>query len=166
MLTVKNNSNVILTNLQISEFVLKAFSEIKSNPDINALIHFHFVNKFLLMAHAPGDTRTLGNIVANHDLLSLDVMLKKYEEYLRDVLKVEPSIKSHANVLQKILGYYKKELTKEEKSKLFKALSDYRLGMLSLNDVLLSLEEITGQFQKTYLVRQTYFLLYARVAKP
>jgi uncharacterized protein YbgA (DUF1722 family) len=42
---------------------------------------------------------------------------------------------------------------------------EYKKGTNALNDVLLLLEEMTRKFQKTYLVRQTYFLLYAKVAE-
>jgi uncharacterized protein YbgA (DUF1722 family) len=159
------NSDVLLTNSQISEFVLKEFSEIKSSLDIVALVHFHSINKFLLMAHNYAHTTILGNIVANHELFPASVVFEKYEQHLVSVLKIEPSVKSHVNVLQKIFGYFKKELTKEEKAAILQMLSDYRHGTGTLNDILLSLEELTRKFQKTYLVRQTYFLLYARVSK-
>lgn len=159
------NSDVLLTDSQISEFVLNGFSEIKSGLDIATLIHFHSINKFLLMAHNHAYTTILGNIVANHDHFPDSVVYEKYEQNLASVLKFEPSIKSHVNVLQKILGYFKKELTKEEKATILEMLSRYQKETETLNDILLSLEELTRKFQKTYLVRQTYFLLYARVSK-
>lgn len=157
------NSDILLSNSQISEFVLKGFSKIKSGLDIAELVHFHSINKFLLMAHNHAHTTMLGNIVANHDHFPSGMVFEKYEQHLVYVLKIEPSIKSHVNVLQKILGYFKKELTKEEKITILEMLDDYRNGAGTLNEVLLSLEELTRKFQKTYLVRQTYFLLYARV---
>lgn len=152
-----------LTYQQISGFVRKSFAEIKNNADINAIMHFHSINKFLLMAHNPSHVRILGNLIANHENLPLSTILERYEEYLETVLKNEPTIKSHANVLQKIFGYFKNDLTKEEKSKILKMISDYRTGKETLNDVLLLLEDFTERFQKTYLVRQTYFLLYAKM---
>jgi uncharacterized protein YbgA (DUF1722 family) len=164
-MTGQNAPDVLLTNSQISEFILKGFLEIKSSSNINNLVHFHSINKFLLMAHDADGTRMLGNIIANHSLLSSDLVFVNYEKYLNSVLKIEPTVKSHVNVMQKIFGYFKKELTKEEKSKILELLSNYRNGTETLNDVLLLLEELTRKFQKTYLVRQTYFLLYAKVPK-
>ena len=161
----KTNSDDLLTRRQISEFVRKNFAEIKNNADINTMIHFHSINKFLLMAHDSNHVRILGNLVANHENLPISVILEKYEKYLEAVLKNEPTIKSHTNVLQKIFGYFKMDLSKEEKSEILKIISDYRIDNKSLNDVLLLLEELTEKFQKTYLVRQTYFLLYAKVPK-
>lgn len=159
----KNRSGESLTHQQISGFVRKGFAEIKNNTDINAIIHFHSINKFLLMAHSPSHVRILGNLIANHENLPLSTILERYEGYLETVLKNEPTIKSHTNVLQKIFGYFKNDLTKEEKSKIIKMMSDYRTGKETLNDVLLLLEDLTERFQKMYLVRQTYFLLYVKM---
>jgi uncharacterized protein YbgA (DUF1722 family) len=159
----KINPNESLTHQQISGFVRKSFAEIKNNTDINAIMHFHSINKFLLMVHGSSHVRILGNLIANHENLPLSTILERYEKYLETVLKNEPTIKSHTNVLQKIFGYFKKDLTKEEKSKILKMISDYGTGKETLNDVLLLLEDLTEKFQKTYLVRQTYFLLYAKI---
>jgi uncharacterized protein YbgA (DUF1722 family) len=165
MMSAPKNPDVLLTSLQISEFVRKGFSEIKSAPDIDELVRFHSINKFLLMAHNYNSTRILGNIVANHEHLALGEVFEKYGLQLGQTLKSEPSVKSHANVLQKILGYFKKELTPEEKTEILSMIFEYKKGTIALNDVLLLLEEMTRKFQKTYLVRQTYFLLYAKVAE-
>ncbi|MBM3905626.1 MAG: DUF1722 domain-containing protein [Thaumarchaeota archaeon] len=155
-----------LNHKQICEFIRNSFREIKDATNINAIIHFHSVNKFLLMAHNPNYARILGNIIANHDDLPLSIVLEKYGETLEIALKNEPTTKSHSNVLQKISGYFKKDMTMEEKLILRKIIEDYRLGKTSLNNVLLLLDDLTRRFQKTYLVRQTYFLLYVTVSNP
>ena len=165
METSKISNCEFLTHHQISEFVKKSFTEIKDKKDINDLIHFHSINKFLLMAHHPNYVKILGNIIANHEKISESLVFDKYEEQLNLALRINPSQKSHVNVLQKILGYFKKDLSSEEKSKILVILTDYRTGKVTLNDVLLLLEDLTRKFQKTYLIRQTYFLLYAKVTK-
>jgi len=152
----------ILTDSEIAEFVKKGFNEVRSSAD---LVHFHSINKFLLMAYNPDHTRLLGNIVANHDGLSLGMVLEKYDRRLSVILQSKPTVKLHTNVLQKIFGYFKKDLTSEEKSEILTVLSEYRQGEQTLNDVLVLLEKLTRKFQKTYLVRQTYFLLYSKVSK-
>lgn len=155
-----------LTHKQICEFVRNNFREIKDDKNINAIIHFHSINKFLLMAHNPNYARILGNIIANHEDLPLSTILERYGETLEIVLKNEPTTRSHANVLQKISGYFKKDLSTEEKSTLLKMIENFRLGKASLSSLLLFLDDLTRRFQKTYLVRQTYFLLYASVSNP
>jgi uncharacterized protein YbgA (DUF1722 family) len=163
--STKINREDILSHKQICDFVRNNFREIKDTMSINAIIHFHSINKFLLMVHNPNHARILGNIIANHEDLPLSAVLEKYGEILELALKNEPTTKSHANVLQKIFGYFKKDMALEEKSKLLKMIEDYRLGKVSLNSVLLVLDNLTRRFQKTYLVRQTYFLLYVTMQK-
>lgn len=165
-MSTKINSGDMLSHKQICEFIRNNFREVKDTTNINAIIHFHSINKFLLMAHNPNHTRILGNIIANHDDLPLSTILEKYGETLEITLKNEPTRKSHVNVLQKISGYFKKDMASEEKLKVLKMIVDYRLGKVSLNSVLLLLDDLTRRFQKTYLVRQTYFLLYATVQNP
>ena len=84
----KTNSDDLLTRRQISEFVRKNFAEIKNNADINTMIHFHSINKFLLMAHDSNHVRILGNLVANHESLPISVILEKYEKYCK-ILEME-----------------------------------------------------------------------------
>jgi len=158
--------SIELTHKQIVEFVRNNFREIKDAANTNTLIHFHSINKFLLMAHNPNYAKILGNIIANHDDLPLSVVLEKYGENLEIALKNEPTTKSHANVLQKIYGYFKKDMTVEEKSKILKMIEGYRLGQVSLNNMLLLFDDLTRRFEKTYLVRQTYFLLYVTIPNP
>ena len=157
-----DSAGKILTDSEIAEFVKKGFNEVHSSAD---LVHFHSINKFLLMAYNLDHTRLLGNIVANHDGLSLGMVLEKYDRHLSVILQSKPTVKLHTNVLQKIFGYFKKDLTSEEKSEILTILSEYRQGEQTLNDVLVLLEKLTRKFQKTYLVRQTYFLLYSKVSK-
>jgi uncharacterized protein YbgA (DUF1722 family) len=164
-MSTKTNS-VDLTHKQICEFVRNNFREIKDATNINTLIHFHSINKFLLMAHNPNYAKILGNIIANHDEFPLSVVLEKYGENLEITLKNEPTTKSHINVLQKIYGYFKKDIALEEKSKILKMIEDYRSGKVSLNNVLLLFDDLTRRFEKTYLVRQTYFLLYVTIPNP
>jgi uncharacterized protein YbgA (DUF1722 family) len=118
------------------------------------------------MAHNPNYAKILGNIIANHDEFPLSVVLEKYGENLEITLKNEPTTKSHINVLQKIYGYFKKDIALEEKSKILKMIEDYRSGKVSLNSVLLLFDDLTRRFEKTYLVRQTYFLLYVTIPNP
>ncbi|MEM4391490.1 MAG: YbgA family protein [Candidatus Nitrosotenuis sp.] len=115
------------------------------------------------MVHSPRLTNQLGRLVANDKCLPVHIILEKYEEYLEEMLKMEPTPKSHANVLQKISGFFGNDLLAEQKLRMRDAISNYRLGLVDLESTLLILEVITRKFQKTYLVRQTYFLLYCRV---
>jgi len=152
-----------LTHHEITDFVIRNFEDVKNSRNINELIKFHSINKFLLMSHDPLYTRQLGFLVANQKKSSLPFLLENYGEAPKLILGKEPTTRRHTNVIQKIFGYFKKDLTSAEKSSILKMISDYGLGQASLESVLSYLEEMTRRFQKTYLIRQTYFLLYSKV---
>lgn len=153
----------MLTHDDILNFVMKNFSEVKNAGNIGDLVHFHSINKFLLMAHSYYDVNVLGHLVSNHDNLSSCDILIMYEKQLGKTLSKEPTIESHSNVLEKISGYFKKNLSRDERLSIKKMILNYRNGRQTLGSVLLYLESLTERFQKLYLVRQTYFLLYAQV---
>ncbi|NDB46818.1 MAG: DUF1722 domain-containing protein [Nitrososphaeria archaeon] len=162
MIVLSSNTSK-LTHTQISDFVRQQYAEIQNSKDIADLVHFHSINKFLLMAHDQNRMVMLGNLIANHSRLPTSVVFQNYASHLELTLQKEPTIKSHYNVLQKIFGYFKKDLSLNEKTSLLQMMNNYKSGDESLGSVLLALEELTRKFQKTYLVRQTYFLLYVEI---
>ena len=149
-----------LTQHDVAEFVLERFSDVKKSKKSKDLVHFHTINKYLLMACGPKNLNLLGNLVANHEKLEIDVLLSKYEDKLNETMQQFPSKKSHSNTLYHIFGHFSKDLSKEEKKYFLKQIDDYTEGRLGLSDTLISLKEWTSKFDKTYLARQTYFLLY------
>ena len=154
------NTERLLTEEQIRKFVMRNFREARAAATIQELVHFHTVNKFLLMAHSYDDTKVLGRLVANKSNLSLHLLLGMYEKQLESTLRKRPTNMSHSNVLQKIFGYFKKDLLPDEKSTILRMISDYKNGLEPLEHIILSLETLTRRIHKSYLVRQTYFLLY------
>lgn len=159
----KTNADTSLTHDQIHSYVLKNFAEVQNKCDINELIHFHSVNKFLLMAHSQNDVVLLGKLVANKERLPTSIVFENYGIHLEKTLSKEPTIRTHSNVIQKAMGYFRKEISSKERKLALSMLSRYRSGQESLESILLFLDDLTRKSQKTYLVRQTYFLLYVRV---
>lgn len=159
----KAGSDRSLTGDEIKDFTLQSFTKSKESGSIASLVHFHSINKFLLLARSPADVAILGRLVANKDHGGAARVFEDYGAALVKILGKSPTTKTHYNALQKMLGYFKHDLSKREKQSALDMLSNYASGKESLEAALLFLEELTRKFQKTYLVRQTYFLLYARV---
>jgi uncharacterized protein YbgA (DUF1722 family) len=159
----KNDSDTSLSHNEIRDYVIRRFIETKDKGDINELVHFHSVNKFLLLAHSQNDTVLLGRLVANKERLAHSKIFELYGIQLEKTLIKEPTVRTHSNVIQKAIGYFKKDLSLKEKQSALTMLSMYRLGQENLESLLLFLDGLTRKFKKTYLVRQTYFLLYVRV---
>ena len=141
----------------IHEFVLERFEEVNN---MSELVKFHTINKFMMMAHSPNHLNKLGNIVANHDNLEFSKILETYKKELNEALESSPTVKSHYNTLQHITGHFSADFTTSEKGYFLKMLQSFRDGMVELSEVLKILKDSTMKYDKTYLVKQTYFLLF------
>ena len=146
-----------LTLKDIHQFVFERFSEIKDMAD---LVKFHSINKYLLMAHNPNQLNKLGNIVANHEKLDISEILANYQIELEKTFTFRPTVKSHSNTLQHILGHFSPDLTKSEKKYFLGVLENYRKGAVLVGDALEILKECTEKYEKSYLSSQTYFLFF------
>ncbi len=125
------------------------------------LVHFQTINKYLFMAHGPNELKELGNIVANHKELSFSEVKEEYEMVLRKIVKKSPTIKSHSNTLYHISGHFRKLLPPIEKQFIKKSIEDYTSKKITLNQILGTLKFLTSKYDRTYLTKQTYFLLYS-----
>lgn len=152
-----------LSHDDIKNFVLKQFEDAKQEGNINNLIKFHSINKCLLMAHNQMYLNDLGNIIARQDKIPLRSVFERYEIILKKMLEREPTRKTHSNVLMKILGYFKAELSNADKAETLKMIFDYKNDLIEIGILLSRFDELTRRFGKTYLVKQTYFLAYAKV---
>ncbi|HET6517131.1 MAG TPA: YbgA family protein [Nitrosopumilaceae archaeon] len=145
---------------EILDFVLERFKELKLNPSMKNLVHFHTINKFLIMVHSPKHLNVLGNLIANHDQKELDDILENYEKQLKFALEISPTISSNINALSHIFSHFLHELSPDEKSAFLISLNHFCEGKITLSEMLGLLKSWTSKYDKTYLASQTYFLLY------
>ena len=149
-----------LSLADIHQFVYERFFEAKNHNDINELIRFHTVNKYLFMSHSPNHLTKLGNIVANKNKRYIKEIFEEYYFIMRNLLQKNPTHRSHLNTVYHIFGHFSKDLTDEQKNEFLKIIEDLKTDEKSLRKILLKLKEWTVKFDKRYLIRQTYFLLF------
>ena len=155
------NSIPEITQADIKQYVLERFEEIKENSSMDDIIKFHSRNKYLLMAYNQEKLKILGNIVANHQKKKIRDLILDYENHLKVILEKTPTVKTHINVLMHIFGFFGKYFNKIQKKEFLDLIKEYREGRITLGRILCLIEPITYQINTTYLVSQTYFLLYA-----
>ena len=141
----------------IRDFVFERFNEVKQ---MCYLVKFHSVNKFLIISHSSFQLNKLGNIVANHEKLDFDLVLKSYKEELKQVFKKKPTTMTHYNTLQHILGHFSPDFTGSEKRYFLTVLQNFKNDKANLAEVLQLLRDGTAKYDKSYLSRQTYFLFF------
>ena len=99
---------------------------------IGDLVRFHTAQKFLLLAHSPGDYRELGKLVAAAKTYNRQELRETYEtQFMTGLSKIATPAKN-TNVLQHILGFFKNDLDSEARQELLDHIQDYRRGLVPL----------------------------------
>ncbi|MFC1563640.1 YbgA family protein [candidate division KSB1 bacterium] len=153
-----------LNNPRISEhyltklFVRTKFRQMKDTGKIKDLVAFHSSEKFLLMAYNKKELTLLGRIAANPDKLQFTEVIEDYEGHLSKAFVRAPSFKSMINTFQHALGYFKNNLSSDEKAYFLRMLDNYRLGILPASAIIALLRSWTIRFQTDYLAQQTFFI--------
>ena len=125
-----------------------------------ALVAFHSRYKYLLLAHHPGAYKELGRYLGAMAQWPLEHVAERYGAGLMSALKQRASRKNHANVLQHLQGYFKKQLTPAQKAELHESIDNYRRGILPLLAPMTLLRHYLREYPNDYLQQQVYFSPY------
>ncbi len=140
-----------------SIFTLKKWREIKeNNRTLGHLVDFHTRQKLLLLSHSPNHYKNMGKLVADGKQYSLDDLFTRYETFLLEALKLKTTLKKNINVLLHILGYFKKQLSADEKQEMLEIIGQYRKGNVPLIVPVTLFNHFVRKYQEPYLLKQTY----------
>ncbi|MBS3809791.1 MAG: DUF523 and DUF1722 domain-containing protein [Desulfobacterales bacterium] len=129
---------------------------VSKTPGIGSIVDYHSRNKLLLMAHSPEYLRSMGKLVAGAGQMDRDKFYREYEAQLIAALRLKPTIKKHINVLQHIMGYFKNQLSLDEKQELLEIFDQFRAGYVPLLVPMTLLNHYTRKYDQKYLKQQTY----------
>jgi uncharacterized protein YbgA (DUF1722 family)/uncharacterized protein YbbK (DUF523 family) len=129
---------------------------LQGTPDIRGLVEFHTGYKLMMMAHSPVIYREMGVLVAHGKALKLPELLQRYEELLMKGLAFHATAKKNTNVLMHIMGYFKKELSSDEKKELLENITHYHDQLVPLVVPLTLLKHYVNKYDQTYLKLQVY----------
>lgn len=138
-------------------FTIASFKRLKKQGLLCDLVEFHAQNKYLFMAYHPTLLKKLGNIVGNHDKNPLQVIFDEYESELYNLFAKLPKYTSNMNVCQHLFGYFKKDLSGNEKHFFIEMLDKYKKKKVPLSSVTSLLKSWAIRFENEYLLKQTYF---------
>jgi uncharacterized protein YbgA (DUF1722 family)/uncharacterized protein YbbK (DUF523 family) len=120
------------------------------------LVSFHTHHKFVLMAHCPVTFRELGRLVADAKNIPRGELRQTYEDQFMYALKRIATRKKNTNVLQHMLGFFKKHLDPPARQELSTHIDDYRLGMVPLVVPLTLIRHYVRLMDLPYLKDQVY----------
>lgn len=139
-------------------FVAKRWRDLtEGRKKVGNLIEFHARHKLLVMAHSPKHASALGKLLANSKQLPVDELYSQYHEMLVQALKLKATVKKHTNVLQHLMGYFKKHLSSDEKQELLEIFEHYYQEHLPLIVPVTLIGHYVRKYDQPYL-REQYYL--------
>jgi len=120
------------------------------------LVAFHAAHKLLLMAHSPAILQEMGRLVARSKDLPFSDLRARYEELLLRALQLKATPAKHANVLEHMMGYLKKNLSADEKQEMLILVGDYRAGLVPLIVPVTLMKHYVRKYDVGYLAQQAY----------
>ena len=121
-----------------------------------ALIRFHTVHKYLLLAHSRQHYEAMGRLVGQTGRYRPKELTAKYGELFMKTFALKATVRKHVNVLQHIVGYFKNRLTTHEKAELLGVINDYHRGLTPLIVPLTLIKHYACLFDVRYVRDQVY----------
>ena len=120
------------------------------------LVDFHTRHKLLVMSHSPSHSRLMGKLVAGGKALAMKDVFAQYETMLIEALRLKTTLKKNINVIQHIMGYFKTQLSVDEKQELLEIIEQYRQEHVPLIVPVTLLNHYVRKYKQPYLAQQVY----------
>jgi uncharacterized protein YbgA (DUF1722 family) len=138
-------------------FALTSWREsVQGGKIAGAVVDYHTRNKLLILSHSPKHYQNMGRLVAESGRMDASALKQQYENLLMEALRIKATPAKHANVLQHMLGYFKDQLTQNEKQEMLEIITSHRQGILPLIVPITLLQHYVRRFDQLYLKQQTY----------
>jgi uncharacterized protein YbgA (DUF1722 family)/uncharacterized protein YbbK (DUF523 family) len=138
-------------------FALKRWRDgVAKSPSMGNLVDYHTRNKLLILSHSQKHSRLMGKLVADGKKMPPKELYEQYERLLMEALALKTTIKKNSNVLQHLMGYFKKQLTADEKQELLEVFEQYRQELAPLIVPLTLINHYVRKYDQPYLKMQTY----------
>ncbi len=138
-------------------FVVRRWKDyLADDGSARGLIDFHADHKLLIMSHSPRHYRQLGQMVAGASRASVQRLQAGYFSLLMEGLRLLATARKHTNVLQHAAGYFKRDLSKDEKQELQEVIEEYHRGLVPLIVPVTLLRHYVRKYDEPYLRRQYY----------
>jgi len=138
-------------------FVLQRWRELlAAKPKLGDLVTFHTRHKLLILAHSTNHYRELGRLVARAKEVPVQEFSENYQSRLMEALRLKTTPKKNTNVLHHLMGYFKKDLTSDEKQELLEIIASYHQGYVPLVVPITLINHYVRKYNQPYLKEQFY----------
>ena len=120
------------------------------------IVSFHTQHKYFLMAHSRPHYHELGHMVASSKQYTPSQLAVAYGTTFMESLKVKTTVRKHVNVLQHLVGHFKKQITRGQRQELQELISDFHQGLTPLIAPLTLINHYVREHEVGYLADQIY----------
>jgi len=151
------NDPALRENFIEQVFVLRRLRRaIQEKKTAGGLVEFHTRHKLLIMARSNRHYRLMGQVVAQAKAAGLAQTFEAYHGLLMEALALKATVKKHTNVLQHMMGYFKKDLSADEKQELLEVIESYRRELVPLIVPVTLISHYARKYRQAYLLGQQY----------
>jgi uncharacterized protein YbgA (DUF1722 family)/uncharacterized protein YbbK (DUF523 family) len=138
-------------------FTLRRWRDVvKGKKTVGKLVKFHTRHKLLILSHSQKHYREMGPLVAAAKSMPPAECFDRYESILLEALALKTTVKKNINVLTHILGYFKKQLSADEKQEMLEIIDQYRDGIVPLIVPITLVNHYVRKYDQPYLRDQVY----------
>lgn len=137
-------------------FLYRRLRDLMAGPRTRgALVEFHTCQKLLVMSHSQRHYTEMGRLVASA-MPDIDAQFAEYRRLMAGAMELKTTPRKHLNVMMHVMGYFKKELSSDEKTELLEIFEAYRQGHVPLIVPITLLRHYVRKYDQEYLGKQTY----------
>jgi uncharacterized protein YbgA (DUF1722 family)/uncharacterized protein YbbK (DUF523 family) len=138
-------------------FTLKRWREVLGKKESRGnVVDFHTKHKLLILSHSPKYYQMMGKLVAQAKNLPLKELYQEYQTLLMESLGLKTTPKKNANILQHMVGYFKEQLSSDEKQELLEVIDLYRKEIIPLIVPITLINHYVRKYDQPYLKKQIY----------
>jgi len=138
-------------------FTLKRWREVLAKKESRGnLVDFHTQQKLLILSHSPRHYQIMGKLVAQAKDILLKNLYQQYQTLLMEALQLKTTPKKNSNVLMHMMGYFKEQLSSDEKQELLEVLDHYRQEYIPLIVPMTLINHYVRKYDQPYLKEQVY----------
>ena len=138
-------------------FTLKRWREVLIRKESRGnVVDFHTQHKLLILSHSPKHNQLMGKLVARAKDIPLKELYQKYQTSLMQALQLKTTPKKNANVLMHMMGYFREQLSSDEKQELLEVIENYRQEVIPLIVPITLIQHYVRKYDQSYLKGQIY----------
>ena len=138
-------------------FTLKRWREVLARKESRGnVVDFHTKHKLLILSHSPKHYQAMGKLVAKAKEIPIKELYQQYQAILMEAFQLKTTPKKNTNVLQHMVGYFREQLSSDEKKELLEVIDHYRQEYIPLIVPITLVQHYVRKYDQPYLKQQAY----------